>query len=227
MQPVVEAKSIYKTYIDNEREVVILNGLNCMFKKGEIVAIMGASGVGKTTLIHVLSSLDAPNSGIVRLLGVDINALSQKGLSDFRNKHIGFVFQMHHLLSEFSAFENACMHYYIGGQKPKEASVFIKDLFSMLGLSDKINSPIYKLSGGERERVAIIRAMAKRPELLFADEPTGNLDERSSEKVAELFKVLNARFGTTIIFVTHNTGLASIADRVFTLTNGIVKETNL
>ncbi|WP_279614875.1 ABC transporter ATP-binding protein [Dissulfuribacter thermophilus] len=203
---------------------MVLKGLSCSFFQGEIISIMGASGVGKTTLIHLLSTLDRPTRGKVLLFGTDVSQLGSNELARLRNERLGFVFQMHHLLPEFSAIENACMPFLIQGASLKKVKEHAKKLFDLLDLSDRINSPVKLLSGGEQQRVAIIRAMVKQPDILFADEPTGNLDEAATDKVAELFSLINREFGTTIVFVTHNPRLSRIATRTFLLSKGVLEE---
>ena len=224
LSPIIEADSLYRSFTSNEHETHVLRGVTCRFFKGEIISIMGASGVGKTTLIHLLSTLDTPTRGSIRLFGTPVTSLTGNELARLRNQRLGFVFQMHHLLPEFSALENVYMPYLIGGKKPLDANKYAKTLFDLLGLSDRMLSPVKSLSGGEQQRVALVRAMINRPEILFADEPTGNLDESATESIGELFELLNRKFGTTIVFVTHNPKLEQIATRKFVLSKGILEE---
>ena len=224
LRPVIEAENLYRSFQTNGIIQEVLRGVTCAFYPGEVIGIIGQSGVGKTTLIHLLSTLDVPTSGVVRLLGKTVSTLTEKELTAIRNEKLGFVFQMHHLLEEFSALENVCIPYLIHGLSIKEAEKHAKDLLELLDLSDRINSPVKRLSGGEQQRVAIARAMVKRPSILFADEPTGNLDESSTDRIADLFQQLNMEFKTTIVFVTHNPRLARIATRSFALTRGVLRE---
>ncbi len=224
LEPIILARSIERSFKSNGVETQVLKGVDCAIYEHEIVSIMGASGVGKTTLIHLLSTLDTPTRGEVWLLGRDVTRLTSTELASLRNKRLGFVFQMHHLLPEFSAIENVCIPLLIRGISMGRAEKDAKRLFDLLGMSDRMSTPVKRLSGGEQQRVAIARAMVTRPDILFADEPTGNLDELATDSIGELFVMLNKELGTTIVFVTHNPRLARIATRRFVLSKGVLEE---
>ena len=215
------AKNIHKNY----GEVEILKGVNLHIKKGEIVAIVGPSGAGKTTLLQILGTLDKPQENENYELLVNnsvIKGLSDKEVSSFRNKHIGFIFQFHQLLPEFTALENVCIPAFIGG-KPKIATEKkAKELLSFLGLSHRENHKPNELSGGEQQRVAVARALINEPSVIFADEPSGNLDSTSAENLHNLFFELRDKFGQTFVLVTHNKELAKMADRTLTMKDGVI-----
>ncbi len=224
LEPIILTRSLERSFKSNGLVTQVLKGVDCAIYENEIVSIMGASGVGKTTLIHLLSTLDTPTGGEVWLFGRDVTKLSSNELASLRNRRLGFVFQMHHLLPEFSALENVCMPFLIRGTPMKEAEKYAKRLFDLLGMSDRMSTPVKRLSGGEQQRVAIARAMVTGPDILFADEPTGNLDESATDSIGELFRLLNRELGTTIVFVTHNPRLAKIATRRFVLSKGVLEE---
>ncbi|MBP1840801.1 ABC transporter ATP-binding protein [Formosa algae] len=215
----IQAKNIHKYYDDFH----VLKGVNLHIKKGEIVSIVGASGAGKTTLLQILGTLDAPskkeNSELV-INGIDIQSLKEKGLAKFRNEHIGFIFQFHQLLPEFTALENVCIPAYIKGVKPGEAEPRAKELLDFLGLSHRYHHKPNELSGGEQQRVAVARALINNPSLIFADEPSGNLDSESAEQLHSLFFKLREQFGQTFVIVTHNEELANLADRKLVMVDG-------
>ncbi|WP_434036163.1 ABC transporter ATP-binding protein [Formosa sp. 4Alg 33] len=215
----IQAKNIHKYYDDFH----VLKGVNLHIKKGEIVSIVGASGAGKTTLIQILGTLDSPSkteSCELVINGVNIQDLSEKGLAKFRNEHIGFIFQFHQLLPEFTALENVCIPAYIKGSNPSEAEPRAKELLDFLGLSHRYNHKPNELSGGEQQRVAVARALINNPSLIFADEPSGNLDSESAEQLHSLFLKLREQFGQTFVIVTHNEELANLADRKLVMVDG-------
>ena len=198
----------------------ILNGIDLQLKKGELVAIVGASGTGKTTLLHILGTLDRPTKGKLIYQNEDVFAKNDIELSTFRNKTIGFVFQFHHLLPEFSAFENIMMPGLIGGINKKQLTNDTRDLLEKIGLSDRAQHKMGELSGGEQQRVALARALIMKPALLLADEPTGNLDPKTGYKMFDLIKELNSALSLTTVMVTHNHELAKEMDRCLTLADG-------
>lgn len=215
----IEAKNIHKFY----GELEVLKGVDLSIKKGEIVAIVGPSGAGKTTLLQILGTLDKPNKiKEASLLINDENALNlnDTNLSRFRNKNIGFIFQFHQLLPEFTALENVCIPAYIGGSSKKEAEKKATKLLTFLGLSDRIMHKPNELSGGEQQRVAVARALINDPKVVFADEPSGNLDSASAKTLHELFFTLREKFNQTFVIVTHNQELANMADRKLEMKDG-------
>ncbi|MFD0762469.1 ABC transporter ATP-binding protein [Lutibacter aestuarii] len=217
----IEAKNIHKFYGDLE----VLKGVSLSIKKGEIVAIVGPSGAGKTTLLQILGTLDKPHLNKTSTLSInttDLLNLKDKNLSKFRNKHIGFIFQFHQLLPEFTALENVCIPAYIGGQQKKETEVKAKELLSFLGLSERMNHKPNELSGGEQQRVAVARALINNPDVIFADEPSGNLDSASAKNLHELFFELRNKFNQTFVIVTHNSELANMADRKLEMKDGLI-----
>ncbi len=217
----IVAKNIHKNY----GEVEILKGVNLHIKKGEIVAIVGPSGAGKTTLLQILGTLDKPQANKNYELLVNnsaIKGLSDKEVSSFRNKHIGFIFQFHQLLPEFTALENVCIPAFIGGKSKVSTEKRAKELLSFLGLSHRENHKPNELSGGEQQRVAVARALINEPAVIFADEPSGNLDSTSAENLHNLFFELRDKFGQTFVLVTHNKELAKMADRTLTMKDGVI-----
>ncbi len=215
------AKNIHKYYGDVE----ILKGVNLHIKKGEIVAIVGPSGAGKTTLLQILGTLDSPQKTQnyeLLLNTISIKGLSDKAISSFRNKHIGFIFQFHQLLPEFTALENVCIPAFISGKAKSATQKRAKELLSFLGLSHRENHKPNELSGGEQQRVAVARALINEPAVIFADEPSGNLDSTSAENLHKLFFELRDKFGQTFVLVTHNKELAQMADRTLTMKDGII-----
>ncbi len=215
----IEAINIHKNY----GELHVLKGVNLHVKQGEIVSIVGASGAGKTTLLQILGTLDRVNSnndGELLINETNINSLSQKQLSKFRNEQLGFIFQFHQLLPEFTALENVCIPAYIKKTPKKEAEKRGKELLEFLGLSHRIDHKPNELSGGEQQRVAVARALVNNPNVIFADEPSGNLDSEAAENLHQLFFKLRDQFGQTFVIVTHNKELADMADRKLTMVDG-------
>ncbi|WP_100615602.1 ABC transporter ATP-binding protein [Confluentibacter citreus] len=215
----IQANNIHKYYND----LHVLKGVDIHVKRGEIVSIVGASGAGKTTLLQILGTLDrASNKEDFNLTinDTNINSLNDKALAKFRNEHIGFIFQFHQLLPEFTALENVCLPAFIKGTKKSDAENKAKELLDFLGLSHRYNHKPNELSGGEQQRVAVARALVNSPGLIFADEPSGNLDSESAENLHNLFFKLRDEFGQTFVIVTHNEELANLADRKLTMVDG-------
>lgn len=202
----------------------VLKGINLEVKKGEIISIVGASGAGKSTLLHILGTLDKADSGSVELNGIKVNELSERKLSDFRNRQIGFVFQFHHLLPEFTALENICIPAFIARQGKKEAVKKSMALLELMNLSDRAGHKPSELSGGEQQRVAVARALVNGPSVILADEPSGNLDSASAIELHKLFFRLRDMFDQTYIIVTHNLDLADMADRKLTMKDGLIDQ---
>ena len=200
--------------------LVVLKDICFQADAAEVVSIVGASGAGKSTLLHILGTLSKPDSGEVIIDGTDLLSLSDKELARFRNTRIGFVFQAHHLLPEFTALENVMIPALIAGKSRREASSEALELLSQLGLSDRVNHKPSELSGGEQQRVAIARALVNRPAVLFADEPSGNLDSKNKDELHRLFFDLRDRYGITIIIVTHDKELAALSDRTLEMKDG-------
>jgi lipoprotein-releasing system ATP-binding protein len=215
----IVAENIHKYYGDVE----VLKGVNLHIKKGEIVAIVGPSGAGKTTLLQILGTLDQPQKQIDFTLSINqisLKNLSDKQLSEFRNKHIGFIFQFHQLLPEFTALENVCIPAFIAKKSKKEAENEAKKILEFLGLSHRLHHKPNELSGGEQQRVAVARALINNPNVILADEPSGNLDSESAKNLHELFFKLRDEFCQTFVLVTHNEELANMADRKLTMIDG-------
>lgn len=214
----IEAKDIRKRY----GELEVLKGVDLSIAKGEVVSIVGRSGAGKSTLLHIIGTLDKADSGTLHIDGIEVGALRDKKLSLFRNHRIGFVFQFHHLLPEFTALENVCMPAYIAGTDEKEAKVRAMELLGFLGLGERAGHRPSELSGGEQQRVAVARALMNNPAVVLADEPSGNLDSASSQELHRLFFELRDRFQQTFVIVTHNAELADMADRKLTMVDGLI-----
>ncbi len=215
----IKAKNIHKYYND----LHVLKGVDLHIKKGEVVSIVGASGAGKTTLLQILGTLDFPasNEGFELLINnIDVKSLNDKKLAKFRNEHIGFIFQFHQLLPEFTAVENVCLPAFIKGTKKADAEKRAMELLDFLGLSHRYDHKPNELSGGEQQRVAVARALINDPDLIFADEPSGNLDSESAEMLHSLFFKLRDEFGQTFVIVTHNKELANLADRKLVMVDG-------
>jgi len=218
----IQVDQLFKTYGNGAKQVQVLKGIDLAVSQGDRVAIVGASGVGKTTLLHILGTLDQPTSGRVLYEGEDVFTLDERALAFFRNREIGFVFQFHHLLPEFSALENTLMPCLIQGLPKKEAASRAEAILTAVGLKDRLLHKPGELSGGEQQRVAVARAMVLEPKVLLADEPTGNLDTRTGESVFDLLQELNQVKGLTLIVVTHNSVLASRMSRQIHLVDGRV-----
>lgn len=214
----INAKNIHKSY----GNLQVLKGVDLQIEKGEIVSIVGKSGAGKSTLLHIVGTLDQPDKGALHINGVDVTALKAKELARFRNENIGFVFQFHHLLPEFTALENVCIPAFIQKKSEKEAQARAKELLGYLGLADRIEHKPTQLSGGEQQRVAVARALMNQPAVLFADEPSGNLDSQSSQELHRLLFQLRDDFQQTFIIVTHNEELAEMSDRRLVMQDGII-----
>lgn len=204
--------------------VQVLKNVDITIHKGEVVAIVGPSGSGKSTLLHILGTLDKPDGGSVEMNNTRLTGLSAKKLAQFRNKHIGFVFQFHHLLPEFSALENVCIPGWLAGTKKTEVETRAKELLAMLGLSHRLENKPNQLSGGEQQRVAVARALINNPDIVFADEPTGNLDSANAQDLHDLFFDLRKKFNQTFLIVTHNEELAKQSDRVLHMRDGAIVE---
>jgi lipoprotein-releasing system ATP-binding protein len=216
----LQTQKLIKSYQSKAEKIDVLGGIDFEARKGETVAVIGASGIGKSTFLNILGTLDQPDSGQVFIDGHDVFSLSDDERSRFRSESIGFVFQFHHLLPEFNALENTMMPLLIQGIRRKEAVNKAKEILNIVHLSHRLHHRVTELSGGEQQRVAVARALIHHPSLLLADEPTGNLDQKSSEYVHSLLKQLNEHFQMTLIVVTHNMTLANLMDRCVTLKDG-------
>jgi len=219
----LQAMGIYKSY----GTLPILKGVDLHVAQGEIVSLVGASGAGKSTLLHIVGTLDKPDRGTVAIRGVDIGGLTAKQLSAFRNEHIGFVFQFHHLLPEFTALENVCIPAYIKKVAPREAEQRAFELLELLGVAHRKDHKPGELSGGEQQRVAVARALVNRPAVVLADEPSGNLDSENAASLHQLFVDLRNQLNQTFVVVTHNEELAGIADRVVHIKDGVIEPDQL
>ncbi len=223
----VAVTKLYKSFTHSGRTINVLHDISFRLDEGEMAAIVGASGVGKSTLLHVLGTLDLPTRGSLKISGEEITTMSAARLSEFRNREIGFVFQFHHLLPEFTALENVMMPCLINRMSAGRARKAAADVLTSVGLGDRLPHKPGELSGGEQQRVALARAMVLRPSLLLADEPTGNLDSKTGAEIHELFLELNRERGSTMLIVTHNTELASLMPRCLRMIDGgIVDEKN-
>ena len=216
----IKALDIHKSF----GRLEVLKGVSLEIARGEVVSVVGASGAGKTTLLQILGTLSAADSGRLTIDGCAVNDLKDKALSRFRNEKIGFVFQFHHLLPEFTALENVCIPAFIGGASREEAERRAGELLELVGLSDRRSHKPSQLSGGEQQRVAIARALVNSPAVLLADEPSGNLDSRNRDEIHRLFFDLRDRLGQTIVIVTHDEGLAAMADRRIEMRDGKIVE---
>lgn len=215
----IEAKNIHKSYND----LHVLKGVDLHIPKSEIVSIVGASGAGKTTLLQILGTLEKPDrntSSVLKVNGVDVYSLNAKDLAKFRNENIGFIFQFHQLLPEFTALENVCIPAFIGNKNKAETEKRAKELLGFLGLSKRAGHKPAEMSGGEQQRVAVARSLINNPGVIFADEPSGNLDSESAENLHRLFFDLREEFGQTFVIVTHNEELADMADKKLTMVDG-------
>ena len=216
----ISVQQVTKTYQDLQ----VLKGIDLTIESGEVVAIVGASGAGKTTLLQIMGTLDKPDQGKVIINDVEVTKLSARKLADFRNKQIGFIFQFHQLLPEFTALENVCLPAWIGHQPKAETIRRAEELLTYLGLKDRMNHKPGALSGGEQQRVAVARALINKPAVVFADEPSGNLDSKNAEELHNLFFKLKQEFNQTFVIVTHNEQLANRADRKLLMRDGLMVE---
>lgn len=216
----LSATKLFKKY----SSLTVVNDVSLNVGKGEIVSIIGPSGAGKSTLLHLMGALDKPDSGTVTINGEDIFALPGRKQARFRNKHIGFVFQFHHLLPEFSAVENVSVPLWIKGEGKKEAQQKAAEMLQVVGLGSRLENKPSELSGGEQQRVAIARALVNRPSIVMADEPTGNLDSANAQAIHELFLELREKFDQTFIMITHNEALAGLTDRTLIMRDGSIVE---
>ncbi|MFP4544930.1 MAG: ABC transporter ATP-binding protein [Candidatus Kapaibacterium sp.] len=229
MTNIIKAKDLHKSFsIKSGKTVRVLSGINIDFNKGEFTAITGPSGAGKSTLLYVLSSIDLPDKGSVEVNingdTADFRKLSEKKLAKFRNEHIGFIFQFHHLLPEFTALENVMFPSLIAGKSKKESKAKAKELIGAVGMSDRAEHKPSELSGGEQQRIAIARALINDPGLVFADEPTGNLDSKSSGAVLDIISEMQQKTGSTFIVATHSASVASVARRRLHIEDGRISE---
>ena len=219
MDKIISCVNINKTY----DELTVLKGINLEIQSGEIVAIVGPSGAGKTTLLQIIGTLDKPdqmdNSSLI-INSIDVKRMNQSSFASFRNQYLGFIFQFHELLPEFTALENVCIPGWIGKRKQKELKRSAEELLSLIGLSDRMHHKPQELSGGEQQRVAVARALINQPKIIFADEPSGNLDTENANALHKLFFDVRKKFGTTFVIVTHNDSLANMADRKIILRDG-------
>ena len=219
ISPMITTQGITKSF----GSLQVLKGIDLHIDRGEIVSIVGPSGAGKTTLLQIIGTLDRPDQGTVCVDGIDTTTLSQKALADFRNRHLGFVFQFHQLLPEFTAQENIMIPAYIAGTSQKKAKERAKELLQFMGLSDRATHKPAELSGGEKQRIAVARALVNNPAVILADEPSGSLDTKNKQELHQLFFDLRDRFGQTFIIVTHDEQLATLTDRTIHLKDGLIE----
>ena len=214
----IEVKGITKSF----GSLQVLKGIDLHIAKGEVVSIVGPSGAGKTTLLQIIGTLDRPDTGSVCVDGIDITSLSQKALSDFRNRRLGFVFQFHQLLPEFTAIENIMSPAFIAGKSKKESKSRAEELLQFMGLTDRAHHKPAELSGGEKQRIAVARALVNNPAVILADEPSGSLDSKNKQELHQLFFDLRDRFGQTFVIVTHDEQLATLTDRTIHMRDGVL-----
>ena len=219
-EPLLSARALAKTYMMGKRTLEVLRGVNLDVARGEFLALRGASGAGKSTLLHLIGGLDTPNAGEIRFAGQNLAAFSERELTNFRNHRVGFIFQAYHLLPELDALENVCLPARVARVPAEQAMARGRELLSLAGLKDRMEHKPFELSGGEQQRVAIARALINEPELLLADEPTGNLDSRTGGEIIELLKNLHVEKKTTLVIATHDAKVAAHAQRVIELADG-------
>jgi lipoprotein-releasing system ATP-binding protein len=218
-QPILSARNIHKYY----GALHVLQGVDLDIHAGEIVSMVGPSGSGKSTLLHILGTLDEPAEGVIHLKNKELRSLKGKALAAFRNRHIGFVFQFHHLLPEFTALENVCIPGWIAGGSKKAVDQRARELLATLGVDHRLENKPAAMSGGEQQRVAVCRALINAPDIIFADEPTGNLDSANARELHQLFFELRKKYNQTFLIVTHNEALAEMSDRVVRMRDGKVQ----
>ena len=223
-EPLYVAQDIRRSFSTGDGAIEVLRGIDLQIRRGERLAVVGNSGVGKSTLLHILGTLDRPTSGSLRFRGEDVFEKSPESLSRFRNESLGFIFQFHHLLPEFNAIENVMMPGLIGGLEAAEMQERAHRLLSEVGLEHRVRHPVGKLSGGERQRVAVARALVLEPAVLLADEPTGNLDPKTADQVLDLLLEMNRVHGTALVVVTHSQELAGRLDRRVVMVDGYLEE---
>jgi lipoprotein-releasing system ATP-binding protein len=228
-EPIIRVEDLTKTFIigeQQERKLFVLRGVNLRLQRGEILAIVGASGAGKSTLLHIMGTLDRPTSGRVLYDETDVFTMNDDQIAQFRNRQIGFVFQFHHLLPEFTAFENVAMPAFIMGKSMSQVKERVMELLGQVGLQDKAESKPTQLSGGEQQRVAVARALMNSPRVILADEPSGNLDTENAHQLHTLIWKLSREYGHTFAVVTHNEALAKSADRIVRIQDGVIQTAN-